>query len=377
MRRGERQIVQQGFTIGEPVAPFTARHSTSSRFPFDSHAGRWTMVLLPGRIGAGEKAGHLAAILAAHRDALDPGRRVVVVIGTDPADEAACRLPEGPGCQVLWDDAGTARRALRATRPDGTLREGWLLLDPGLRVFGIWPLEAGAEAMATFAALPPPERHAGVTMHAPVLIVPRVFEPAFCRRLVAFHRNRLAAQGAAALVPEEEEGAAYPRQVRRSAVLVTETELQVQIRGRLNMRLVPELRRAFRFEASRMERFLIACYDAGERAHFGPHRDDDAPGSAHRRFAASINIGGDRHDGGDLRFPEYGMATYRAPPGGALVYACSLLHEVRPVTRGRRFVCLPFLFDETAARERDEAARPVAPPATLAATLPARAAARR
>jgi len=334
------------------------------------------MVLVPGSIGTGEKARHLAGILAAHQDALDPERQVVVVIGTDPADAAAGLLAEAPSRCVLWDDAGEARRALRAIRPDGTLREGWLLVDPGLRVFGLWPLEAGAEAMATFAALPPPDHHAGVPLHAPVLIVPRVFEPAFCRRLVGFHRNRLAAQGAAALVPEEEDGAAYPRRVRRSAVMVTETELQVQIRGRLNMRLVPELRRAFRFEASRMERFLIACYDAAERAHFGPHRDDDAPGSAHRRFAASINIGGDRYDGGDLRFPEYGMATYRAPPGGAVVYACSLLHEVRPVTRGRRFVCLPFLFDETAARERDEAARQ-RDEAARPAALPARAAARR
>jgi predicted 2-oxoglutarate/Fe(II)-dependent dioxygenase YbiX len=34
------------------------------------------------------------------------------------------------------------------------------------------------------------------------------------------------------------------------------------------------------------------------------------------------------------------------------VFSASLLHEVTPVTAGRRFACLPFLFDEAAATLR-------------------------
>ena len=51
-------------------------------------------------------------------------------------------------------------------------------------------------------------------------------------------------------------------------------------------------------------------------------------------------------------FPEYGRATYRAPTGGAVVFSCSLLHEALPVTKGRRYAFLPFLYDETAAAVR-------------------------
>lgn len=65
----------------------------------------------------------------------------------------------------------------------------------------------------------------------------------------------------------------------------------------------------------------------------------------------------DRYDGGDLRFPEFGMQTYRPPTGGAVVFSCSLLHEVLPVTRGQRFAVLPFLYDEAAAALRLENAR--------------------
>ena len=35
-----------------------------------------------------------------------------------------------------------------------------------------------------------------------------------------------------------------------------------------------------------------------------------------------------------------------------MVFSCSLLHEARPVTSGRRYAFLPFLYDEAAARVR-------------------------
>ena len=35
------------------------------------------------------------------------------------------------------------------------------------------------------------------------------------------------------------------------------------------------------------------------------------------------------------------------------MFSCSLLHEVSPVTSGRRYAFLPFLYDEEAARIRE------------------------
>ncbi len=51
-------------------------------------------------------------------------------------------------------------------------------------------------------------------------------------------------------------------------------------------------------------------------------------------------------------FPEFGSLTYRAATGEAIVFYCSLLHEALPVSRGRRFAFLPFLYDEAAAKVR-------------------------
>ena len=66
----------------------------------------------------------------------------------------------------------------------------------------------------------------------------------------------------------------------------------------------------------------------------------------------SVNLNDD-FDGGELVFPEYGPRRYKVPAGCAVVFSGSLLHCVTPVTRGRRYAYLPFLYDEAAARVRE------------------------
>jgi predicted 2-oxoglutarate/Fe(II)-dependent dioxygenase YbiX len=122
---------------------------------------------------------------------------------------------------------------------------------------------------------------------------------------------------------------------------------RVAMRERIERRLVPEIWKAFQFSATRVERYIVACYDAADGGHFQAHRDNTTPGTAHRRFAVTINLNDD-YDGGDLRFPEFGPRRYCGPVGAATVFSCALLHEVTPVTRGVRYATLPFLYDEAA-----------------------------
>ena len=101
-----------------------------------------------------------------------------------------------------------------------------------------------------------------------------------------------------------------------------------------------------------MERYIVSCYAAEDGGHFRPHRDNTTQGTAHRRFAVSINLNSE-FEGGEVSFPEYGPRSYKAPPGGAVVFSCPLLHAVSRVTKGRRFAFLPFLYDDEAARIRE------------------------
>jgi predicted 2-oxoglutarate/Fe(II)-dependent dioxygenase YbiX len=135
---------------------------------------------------------------------------------------------------------------------------------------------------------------------------------------------------------------------KRRDVLVGDPELKDLLRRRLEERLFPMMARALGFTPTRVERYVVSCYDAADGAVFHAHRDSTTQGTAHRKFACSINLNHD-FEGGDLRFAEYGPKTYRPPVGGAVVFSCALMHEALKVTHGRRFAFLPFLYDEAGA----------------------------
>ena len=139
---------------------------------------------------------------------------------------------------------------------------------------------------------------------------------------------------------------------RRHDVIIAAPELREVIRNRIALRLVPEIERFFQFQATRMDRHLVSCYDSAVAAHFYRHRDNINAGAQHRRFAVTINLNKE-FDGGDLVFPEFGRRTYRAPRGSAIVFSCGALHQVTPVTRGKRYAFLAFLYGEADAARRE------------------------
>jgi hypothetical protein len=105
-----------------------------------------------------------------------------------------------------------------------------------------------------------------------------------------------------------------------------------------------------------MDRYVVACYDSEVGAHFHRHRDNINAGAQHRRFALSINLNKD-FEGGDLLFPEFGRRTYRPSEGGALVFSCGALHQVTPVTKGKRYAFLAFMYGEEDVAKRQAACR--------------------
>jgi hypothetical protein len=189
--------------------------------------------------------------------------------------------------------------------------------------------------------------------HAPVLVVPHVFEPELCRQLIELYEKYGGREsGFMRDVDGKTVEVSDYRHKRRKDYTITDPDLIKSLQLRLHRRVVPEIRKAFQFEATRIERHIVSCYDAADQAHFKAHRDNTTKGTAHRRFAVSINLNAEEFEGGNLRFPEFGRAMYRPPTGGAVVFGCSLLHEATQVTKGKRYAFLPFLYDEAAAKVR-------------------------
>jgi predicted 2-oxoglutarate/Fe(II)-dependent dioxygenase YbiX len=139
---------------------------------------------------------------------------------------------------------------------------------------------------------------------------------------------------------------------RRTDMVINDTTIRDMMRTRIVRRLIPAIERFFQYKPTRMDRYLVSCYDAEIGGHFTRHRDNVNAGARHRRFAVSINLNMD-YEGCDLIFPEFGRRTYRAPHGGAIVFSTGALHEVTPISRGKRYAFIPFLYGEEDARERE------------------------
>jgi len=330
---------------GEPAPWFKAPTPSNPEFAFDTAAGRYLlMAFLPQ--GDSAAAGAALKALAAHRARFDDETLSAFVVVRDP--DTAATATDLKGLHWFLDLDGTVSRLYGALSADGEQSPMWLLLDPTLRVIGRVQLANAGMVFDHIARLAPPGEHAGVPMHAPVLIAPRIFEPELCAGLIALHE----ADGGRFTGVMRDDGertvAVMDELKKRRDVLVEDAGLQAELRDRLQRRLFPLIARAFGFAASHIERYVVSCYDAADGAVFHAHRDSTTFGTAHRKFACSINLN-EGFAGGDLRFAEFGPRTYRPPTGGAVVFSCSLLHEATRITAGRRYAFLPFFYDDAGA----------------------------
>ena len=331
-----------------PAPHFEAPSKINPSFAFGNIAGRYTLLAFLPYPGPARNAALRA--VADHLRGMPQDEKLFFGVLPDRAsfDTALTSLP----WRWFLDETGDLRRLYDAVDTRGELRPLWVAIDPSQRVLGSASLDLAASALPAFFNLGPPEDHAGVPLHAPVLVVPRIFEPQLCRRLIDYFGRE---GGEPSGVMRELDGKTYMAlddfKKRRDAVIHDEA-LLTEVRARLQLRLAPEIAKAFGFEVTHIERHIVACYSAEDGGYFRPHRDNTTPGTAHRKFACSINLNAEDFEGGDLRFPEFGPRTYRPPTGGAVVFGCGLLHEATPVTRGVRYACLPFFYDDEGDRIR-------------------------
>jgi predicted 2-oxoglutarate/Fe(II)-dependent dioxygenase YbiX/peroxiredoxin len=357
------QPAYRALQVGDPAPWFRQKSTSNPDFAFDTVAGRYIVLCFYGT-GADEIGrGALAAFQEQHRSLFDDDKIALFGVSVDPADLAQGRAKQIlPGIRHFWDFDGKVGRLYGALPHDasgvgGPLRRFWMVLNPTLRVRAIFPFKPdgsdSGEVAAYLRALPPVVRFAGFEIPAPVLVIPDVFEPEFCRHLIGLYEEHGGQESGFMREVDGKTVATHDRSHKsRKDFTITDQGLMQQIQKRIVRRVNPEIEKVHFFKPTRMERYIVSCYAAEDGGHFRAHRDNTTKGTAHRRFAVSINLNAD-FDGGEVSFPEYGPRSYKAPPGGAVVFSCPLLHAVSAVTRGRRYAFLPFIYDDEAARIRE------------------------
>lgn len=345
-----------GISLGDPAPWFSAPLLPGGAFHLQVAAGRWIVLSFLGSPADPRVKQELAALLH-DAQTFDADRLVFYGVLTAPPDDPAYYSARATAAiSFIADYDGALSRRYGAAQKPRTV-----VLDPMLRAVAdiAWDFPAGhAQAVGSvLRGLPPVDDCAGVPLTAPVLIVPRVFDFALCDFLVEFYQRLGGRDSGFLLDSDGKTGTVVDYRIkRRSDLPLAAPALREAIRGQIVRRLLPAMELFFQFQATRMDRYIVACYDSEVGGHFYRHRDNINAGAQHRRFAVTLNLNKD-YDGCDLVFPEFGRRVYRAPHGGAVVFSCGALHQVTPITRGRRFAFLAFLYGEAdaALRERNNA----------------------
>ena len=339
--------------FGEPAPLFTAPTDEVGAYNLGVVAGRHVVLMVFGSLGVEACARAHDEVLARQR--LFDGREALFYgVSADRADHVQRGLrSQAPGLRYFQDyDLAVSR--LYGLVQGEQLRPAVFLLDPMLRVVSAAPIEETGRVLDQLEATLAASSADGEPPFAPVLVVPRVFEPAFCRQLIGFYRESGGEpSGFAVEVDGRTVQRMHPALKRRRDAWIGEGALRTEVRSRLAARLFPMIERAWGWRATEIERDIVTCYDSADQGFFSAHRDDATAGTAHRRFAVTINLNTEACDGGALRFPEFGSRLYRPPTGDAIAFGCSLLHEATPVTAGVRYAFTPFLYDDAGARLRE------------------------
>ena len=334
-----------GLMPGDRIPDFGRLDSSGKqRLFYDLHHGQPVVLFLCGRAADPATRAELAVVAAAE-PIWEEVTRVVLTLGA-PAELAVLEQDVGKSLILLADD-GTLSQHLLGKLPSVLTA---LTLDDNLRILQRYERSGEASALvrdvgAAYAARPHPAPKT-LQQQAPILFIPRALDEQFCRDLIAhFEETGGTPSGTAYVEGDKAMWKPNPDVKMRRDVYIDGGPWLERVKEALVRRVLPEIQRCFNFQVTQHEVFKLIRYDAGA-GYFHAHRDNESRDTQHRRFAMTINLNPGDYDGGALRFPEFGPDLYVPERGGAVIFSCSLLHEVTPVTKGSRYGLLGFFFGE-------------------------------
>jgi len=333
--------------LGDPAPWFSGGTLTGGRVDVQVHGGRWVVLCFLGSLSL-EPAQKVLTELLAEGQVFAEDHLVFLAILSEPPPPFLHDMLAPivrPALNFIIDGDGSIARQYGAETIPRTI-----VLDPLLSAIADVRFDdpGGHNAMIRnlLRSLPAPADSVGVELVAPVLIIPRVFEFEFCDYLVKLFDHVGGTDSGFLLDTNGETKTIVDHSLkRREDMVITDPGLRDRMRDRLVRRVVPAMARFFRFAPTRADRYLVSAYSAETGGHFYRHRDDVNAGARHRRFAMTLGLNKE-YEGGGIVFPEFGRRRYQAPVGGAVIFSTGMLHEVLPVTSGRRCVFVPFLYGE-------------------------------
>jgi len=341
---------------GDRIAPFALPDQDGApATPMADHIAGKPMLLVfecATAAAASDYAQELAALRDQRVALAASATTIFAITRRSVADNRRLRDAHALPFPVLCDVGGKVYKACGLEPPPCAVVT--LVADANFRVIrALGGGAVGSHAVRALAALReaavdrPAER---IGAHPPVLVVPRALSPEDCARIIqVWHRparvwetDGMHCEGYAVETGDfKVRNESYGRVLQ---MVVRDRQVQQYLDAKLGRRVLPEIQKAFQTSVSQREDYRIARYDAADGGSLPPHRDNPTPETRQRRFTMSVALNAEAFTGGALRFAEYGTQEYLVPTGAAVVWSCSLLHEVLPIASGQRFILGTHLF---------------------------------
>ena len=114
-----------------------------------------------------------------------------------------------------------------------------------------------------------------VSLHPPILVLPDVFSPEFCKWLIEqFETRGNEPSGTLRMSEGQMVHDTRGQNKRRRDHHVGDKDLMEAISSRIERRVLPEIERAFHCPIRFVEEFKIVRYDSEPGGFFHPHRDN-------------------------------------------------------------------------------------------------------
>jgi hypothetical protein len=299
------------------------------RFFYQTVTGAPTVLVLAVNTARQDQWDEIKGFAAAAPALREAGAELMIVSndGVESLAMVAKIIPE----HALWlaDIRGVVNLGLRTAALFPFTGVACFLLDGNQRAIAIRGPEPGQAdwALAMLKSRPsePPQRLATV---APVLLLPGVLDGEDCLQLL----NQISATDSAS-----------------GSAPIGEQELAERISKLLLRRIGPEVEKAFSFDDFVFESIMLRWDGAASPSTADRRREIDDPAVQGRPFSLILDLADGAYESGDIMFPEYGPHSYRPGTGGALVFAGTLLRELRAVSAGRRSLLVATLRRPAAA----------------------------
>lgn len=134
------------------------------------------------------------------------------------------------------------------------------------------------------------------------------------------------------------------QQVKRNLQAVMNTDSGKAIRAEL--RPLIEKNRVFRAAARPRRMSSLMVSKTGNGGHYGPHVDNALMGKGTNRLRTDLSFtlflsNAEDYEGGELVVHNAGVAqAIKGDWGQMVLYPSTTIHEVKPVTKGERIVCV-------------------------------------